>query len=257
VSTEDPQLRRYLGIADKDGGLYVESIVNGGAAERAGLKEGDIILDVAGNPIDSHGNFQHPLYGSMSISHLVRCAFQVGDSLKYGILRAGRNLTLDIFLDHRSPEDFLVPPYVIGTPPLYFILGGLVLQELSRSYLKAYGKQWSLVAPIHLLYYEHNQNSLKNNNREKIVFLSEVLPTSYTVGYETLSNIIVTHINNQAILKLEDVPAALKTPVNGFHKIEFEQRPKVLYLDSTEISVINEQVRKRYNLPTLENLNLP
>ena len=41
------------------------------------------------------------------------------------------------------------------------------------------------------------------------------------------------------------------------HKIEFEQQPKVLYLDSTEVSEINEQVRKRYSLPALENLNLP
>ncbi|MFC1856451.1 PDZ domain-containing protein [Thermodesulfobacteriota bacterium] len=256
VSTEDPQLRRYIGIADKDGGLYVESIIKGGAAERAGLKEGDVIFDIAGHPIDSHGNFQHPLYGSISHSHLVRCGFHVGDSLTYGVMRAGRNLTLDILLDHRPPEEFLVPPYVIDTSPHYFILGGLVLQELSTSYLEAYGKQWPLVAPIHLVYYEQNQNSLKNNNRGKIVFLSEVLPTSYTAGYETLSDLVVTQINNQIILRLEDVPLALKKPVSGFHKIEFEQRPEILYLDSTELSLINEEVRKRYNLPTLENLDL-
>jgi hypothetical protein len=82
-----------------------------------------------------------------------------------------------------------------------------------------------------------------------------VFPISYTVGYDKLANLVVKCINNTDIYKLEDVLHALKRPVDGFHKVEFEQRPKVIYLDPMEIPKIDMQVRQRYNLPALENLN--
>ena len=110
-------------------------------------------------------------------------------------------------------------------------------------------------APIHLLYYEINQYTLAKEGRKRIVFLSSVLPTSYTVGYDRLSNLIVTRINNQDIGKLEDVIEALKTPVHTYHKIEFAQRPKVIYIDPLELPKINTQIKNRYRLPALMNLN--
>ena len=108
--------------------------------------------------------------------------------------------------------------------------------------------------PVHLLYYYLNQDRINKAGRSKIVILSRVLPTSYTLGYEKLSDLAVTRINNKKIGRLEDVPLALKTPVNGFHKIEFEQHPRVIYLDPAETPQINAQIQKRYRLPALEYL---
>jgi hypothetical protein len=92
-------------------------------------------------------------------------------------------------------------------------------------------------------------------DREKIVILSRVMPTSYTVGYESLSDLVVTRINHRAIGRLEDAVSALEAPVNGFHKIEFELEPKVIYLDPLEIPKIESLIQKRYNLPALKNLD--
>jgi hypothetical protein len=179
----------------------------------------------------------------------------VGQSVTYKIFRNGKEITFDVFPNRLSPGAFLVPPYIIDAAPRYYILGGLVLQELSAPYLREYGKKWSVNAPVHLVYYEANQDAMEKNGREKIVFLSSVLPTSYTIGYDRLANLVVKRINNKDIYKLEDVLDALKRPVDGFHKVEFEQRPKVIYLDPMEIPNIDMQVRQRYNLPALENLN--
>jgi len=110
-------------------------------------------------------------------------------------------------------------------------------------------------APIHLLYYLANQHSIEKDGRRKIVFLSSVLPTSYTIGYNQLANLVVKRINNKNIEKLEDVVEALKVPVDSYHKVEFEQRPKVIYLDPLELPKINTQIKKRYQLPALMNLN--
>jgi hypothetical protein len=255
ASTEDPQFRRFANIPDTAGGVYVEEVIPRSAAEKAGLRQGDIIIEIAGYPIDRRGNFEHPIYGKMGLSHLLRCEFHVGDKIKYRLYRAGRLLNIEITADHRGPEAFLIPPYLIDIPPRYYILGGLVLQELSVPYLLTYGKRWTLKAPIHFVYYEKNQDFLEITGGKKIVFLSGVLPTSYTIGYESLANIEVVRINNQVIARLEDVNRALENPVDGFHKIEFKQRPKTIYLNPMEIPKINEQIKQRYRIPVLQNLN--
>jgi len=255
VPAEDPQLRRYMGITTSKGGVYVQVVTRGSAAERGGLREGDIIMEIAGFSIDSRGNYEHPLYGKISIAHLTRCNCHVGDTVPFKIFRAGKILTLDIVPDHRPSESYLVPPYLIDTAPRYYILGGLILQELSLPYLREFGSSWSVRAPASLVYYAKNQDFLDVGDREKIVILSRVMPTSYTIGYERLSNLVVTHINHKAIRRLEDAVSALETPVKGFHKIEFERPPKVIYLDPLEIPKIKSQIQKRYNLPALMNLN--
>jgi S1-C subfamily serine protease len=255
VSAEDPQLRRYVGISKTSGGVFVDRVLTGSAADRAGVQQGDIITKIAGFDIDSRGNYDHPAYGKVSLLHLVRCEFHVGEQVIYNIFRAGKAFRLAVPCEHRPAQDYIVPPYIIDSAPRYVILGGLVLQELSESYLREYGKNWSTNAPIHLLYDSVNQHAFAQDGREKIVFLSGVLPTSYTVGYDKLSNLVVTRINGQDIENLDHVIAALKKPVDGFHKIEFGQRPKVIFLDPAELPKINAQIKQRYRVPLLMNLN--
>ena len=81
------------------------------------------------------------------------------------------------------------------------------------------------------------------------------MPTSLSIGYEGLSNLVVTSINNQDIRKLEDIDRAVNKTINGFHKICVKQFPKVIYLDNREIKKINRQIKRRYQLPMLKNLN--
>jgi hypothetical protein len=143
---------------------------------------------------------------------------------------------------------------IFDRQPNYIILGGLVLQELSLPFLLDYGKTWQLSAPVHLVYYEKHQHDLVAENREKIVLLSGVLPNPFTIGYEDLSNLVVRRINDRNIGKLSDVPMALVHPVKGFHKIEFEQAPGVIYLDPREIPSIDRLIQERYNIPVLNHL---
>lgn len=254
ASTEDPQLRRYLNMPEAMGGVYVEGIVPGGAAEKAGILEGDVVVSVAGYAVDRRGNYTHPRFDKVALSHLIRCEFQVGEKVPYEIFRSGQTLVRDVIAQHQSPQSALVPPYIIDQPPGYFILGGLVFQELSASYLREYGSNWLLKAPIELVYYERSQEFFDPGEREKIVILTSVLPSSYTIGYEALSDRVVSRINDMLIRKLADIPKALEKPVNGFHKIEFEQDPKTIYLDPSELPLIDRQIRKRYHLQQLQNV---
>ena len=104
--------------------------------------------------------------------------------------------------------------------------------------------------PFIFCFTTRNQDYLNGEQREKIVIISNVIPTPYTIGYEDLSDLVVSRVNGLNISKLADVARALQTPVNGFHKFEVEQPPSVIYLDSRELPAIHRLIEERYHIPT-------
>lgn len=250
--TLDPQLRRYIGLPANLNGIYIQRIIKGGPADRAGLQAGDVITRMGEYDISDTGQYEDPLYGKTSLVHLIRTVYQVGQSIPVTLFRNGEIITLQAQLDHRSPDEYLVRPYIIDHPPEYLIVGGMVIQELSLSYLREYGKDWSSQAPIHLLYYNQNQDYLDGDGRNKIVIITGVIPTPFTIGYENLNNLVIQKINGREIHKLADVVQALKSPLNGFHKFETEQPPHALYLDPGEIPSIHNMIKQRYRIPIPE-----
>ena len=126
-------------------------------------------------------------------------------------------------------------------------------QELSRQYLKEWGADWQKKAPERLVYYDRYQSDLFQGNRKRLVILSQVLPTTDTIGYEDLGALVVTKINDIPLKSFADVPKALEHPVNGFDKIEFEENPNVIYLDAQQVSDHAEDLKRTYGLPALES----
>jgi hypothetical protein len=104
-----------------------------------------------------------------------------------------------------------------------------------------------------LVYYDRFQSDLFPEKR-KIVFLSQILPTQDTVGYEQLNNLVVTKLNGREILSLDDFAAAVKNPTDGYHKIELEEDPHEIYLDAKQVEEDAGQLQKTYSLPALQRL---
>jgi hypothetical protein len=145
-------------------------------------------------------------------------------------------------------------PYIIDKAPRFYILGGLVMQEISRQMLKEFGADWTRRAPERAVYIDRYQSELFENGPKKIVFLTRVLPTPATVGYEEITAVRVTKINGVELQSLNDVPTALEKPENGFHKIEFDESPRVIYLDAAQVGAVEQLVQQQYRLPTLKRL---
>jgi len=133
------------------------------------------------------------------------------------------------------------------------VLGGLVLQELSREYLKEWGSDWLKKAPERMVYYDHYQSDLFQGDRKHLVILSQVLPTEDSIGYEDLGALVVTKINDIPLSSFADVPKALAHPVNGFYKIEFEENPNVIYLDAAQVSAHADEMKSTYGLPAISH----
>jgi hypothetical protein len=41
----------------------------------------------------------------------------------------------------------------------------------------------------------------------------------------------------------------LASPVDGYHKIEVQQHPKMLYIDASELPQIHQLIHQRYGIP--------
>jgi serine protease Do len=90
----DPEAAKSVN-SDKTNGLYVNSLVTGGGAEQAGIKTGDIITKVEGNPV----------YESSDLQERVG-RLQPGDKINLTVLRNGseKNLAVTLKADAPAPR---------------------------------------------------------------------------------------------------------------------------------------------------------
>src|SRR5690606_19718695 len=142
------------------GGLYVTEVLKTSPAAEAGLQEGDVLLQIDALAVDQDGNYEHPVYGKISVSHLLSTEHSHGDVVKLSIFRKGETKEIPLKLEHQPVTEYVSEPYIIDRAPKFFILGGMVLQELSRQYLKEWGPDWQKKAPEELIYLDRAQNEL-------------------------------------------------------------------------------------------------
>lgn len=248
----DPQLRRYLGL-EMPGGIYVNQLSPGSAAIKAGVRKGDVILAVDGKPLDEDGNYDDPEYGKILFSHLTNTRMHPGDECALKVFRDGKPMAVSVRTEVPDGKTRPSEAHSGGKPPKYVVLGGLVFLELSREYLQEWGAGWRDKAPQRLVYLDNFQDELPGD-RGKIVVLSQVLPSPLTIGYEHLENLVVARVNGRVIKSLDDLAAAAEKPVNGFQKIEFEEDPKMIFLDAQGINESNAELMEQYGLPAMQRL---
>jgi S1-C subfamily serine protease len=249
--TEDKSFREFLNLSPDGGGLYISKVKDDSPASKAGLQEGDVLLAIDGKEIDRRGFFDHPSYGPLTWTVLIRSDKSVGDTLNLRVLREGEFVELTATLEAPAPP--LVPRHINDSPPPFLIKGGMVFQELSRAYLQAYGDKWTTRAPLTLMYAMENPEKYEES-RDSIVFLARVLPNPATIGYDRLSAIIVNGANGQPVRNLTDLNNALSSsPENGIHTIELDDVPGTLYLDAAISDQVDQQFLQQ-GLPTLSRL---
>src|SRR6184192_3019563 len=172
--TRDPQLRKFAGQTGKAGGVYVTNVEPGTPAMKAGLQVGDIVTSIGNHEIDQNGNYVDPLYGKIEFTNLLTAHAYAGDVVPFKIQRSSKPMQLNMTLEHRDTKDYVSPPYNLDQPPRYYVLGGLIFQELSLQYLKEWGMNWQREAPQRLVYFDHFQSELFPDRNRRIVILSQV-----------------------------------------------------------------------------------
>jgi len=244
AGTEDNSFRQWLNLNDDQGGLYIHGVQEDSAAKEAGIKKGDVLLEADGHSIDRRGYYKDANYGNVSWIHLVRGTKSVGDKLKLKLLREGKEIEVTATLKRKLPEDKLVPDYLFDQQPSYLVKGGLIFQQLTREILLRYGKDWTSRAPLNLLDAYDNPHRYEEQMRQ-VVFLSSVIPTPATVGYERLRNMVVSKVNGKEIKDMQDLADAFAGKTEGLHSIEFVDEHIVVYLDDRITSAVDAQLLQR------------
>jgi S1-C subfamily serine protease len=252
--TRDPQLREFAGEKGKGGGVYITNVEPSTPAMKAGLQIGDVVTAIGNNEIDQNGNYVDPLYGKIEFTNLLTAHAYAGDVVPFHIQRDGKPMELKFTLEHRDAKDYVSPPYYLDQPPRYFVLGGVIFQELSRQYLKEWGSNWQREAPQRLVYLDHFQSELFPQRDRRVVILSQVLPANSTIGYDDLAYLTVTKVNGKEIKSLDDLAEAVKQPLQGFIKIETVEDPKQIELDASQVAAEAPALQENYGISSLQRL---
>lgn len=244
--TEDKHFRSWLKLPETVGGVYISKVRKGSAAELAKLAVGDVILAIDGKPIDRRGYYLDPVYGSLQWVQMVRGNKSAGDEIKLSIWRDGAPLDITAVLTRQEESTRLVPNYTFGKAPNFLIKGGMIFQELTRPLLQAYGDEWESRAPLNFLDALSNPEKYQENH-DRIVCLTGVIPTQATVGYESLRNLMISKVNGKPVRNMKDLISAFQKPKLGSnaHSIEFVDETIKVYLDDQMSQAIDASLLQR------------
>ena len=250
----DPARRKYLRVPDDiKHGMYVSDVYTIGTGCKE-LKHGDVILSINGKQLNSYGRYEHPEYKRISFTHILS-QIPDGSQIPFEIIRGGEIMNLDITGSNVSSDNMLVPYYIYGKQPEYFVTGGYIFQGLNRDYLGMWGSEMSGNAPPHLYHYQKDLSYKPSQEREDIVILSYVLPAEINLGYQQLSQLVVDSVNGTKIVSMKHFADTVTAAGNDdVLEITFEMDSPVLIIPKPELTSANAQIARLYGISKTINL---
>jgi len=234
-------------------GIFVGDVYNIGTGSED-LQPADVILKIDGISIDAHGRFRHPKFGLISFEHLITRK-KVGETIKFEIWRDGKKQQLEVKTRCFKASEMLVPYYEYDKQPEYMVIGGFILQKLTRSYLSARGEDWTGKSDPHLYHYYRDLAYKPTDERKDIVILSYVLPAEINLGYQRLGSIVVSKFNGKDITSIKDLVEARQLNSNSkYHVIEFENDNPVVVIPREGLDFIDAQIAQRYGIQNLVHI---
>lgn len=143
----NPVLRATLGLEAGQRGLVISHVLPGSAAERAGLRQWDVLTTVNGYPIE-HGEIRHEHIGKVPYWFVFN-ASPPDTQLSFEVLRGGERRDVELSLAPVSMPRIWLPAEGEDYRAEWGFLGGLVITEVTRDLLEEIEQggnwRWDLV----------------------------------------------------------------------------------------------------------------
>ncbi len=241
---QNPAMRKALGLADDDRGVFVSDVISAGSAAGA-LKRGDVLLTIDGHPISSD-SFVELDGARVQMAEVVERKFK-GEEVKFDILRDKEPMTVAVKLD--QPWPFTLQSNAYDKLPRYVLFGGLLFQPLSRDFLEA-----NPVKDLRVrFFYDYFISEEIYRQHPEVIILSTILPDPINAYLGEFQNNILQSVNGKPIKTLDDLAAALAEPSEEYViRMLGEGRPIVLERDAVQAA--RERIKQRYNVSKEQNL---
>jgi len=247
---ESQAMRNRFCSSQCDGGVLITE-TSVGPGEEIALQRHDVLKKINGYSIDAFGSVSYR-------GHRVQMAalqdeFYVGDEVSLVVERDKVELELTQKL---LPTRFLVKRGLYDQQTPFFIVGGLVFQQLTLEYLHSL-KQVDRLPHMEQLYHR----GLLTENRTEVVQVSQVLSHPVNAGFSGgwSGSPVVTAINNQPVRDLADAYAKAHRAVHDSDFLEIELAgatgSSMMVLDSSIVSAADAEIQEMYRLPQLASDN--
>jgi hypothetical protein len=250
-----PCLQKYLrnmkGLGDHKGGCWVSTVHEQGSGSRQ-LKKGDILLRFNDKELDAWGRYKDPLWGSLDWEVLLG-KLPLGGAAILHILREGKPLDLNIHLSTIDEQKWLIPAYRLGQRPQYFVRGGFVFQDLSMSYVKAWGVDWKKKAPDSILRILENKTGKIKGDQQEIVLLSKVLSHPVNRGFQHMGREVINRINGVPLLSLRQLKEVMDNS-DGLIELSLGDDDLPLMMNPHALKSADEDIKKWYQVHQMSHL---
>lgn len=245
---ESPDLRKKYNLSEDQTGILVIKIYPGSPAKEK-LKNDDIILAIDGVSIENNGTVEFRKNERTQFAYLIQKKY-IGDSLSFKILRNGGFKDIEIILTKSTNFWRLVPHDLYDSPPVYYILGGLVFEPLTVNFLKEWGGSWWNRAPKNLVNYYYYGEPLED--RRQVIVLTKVLAHELNAGYHDLMYNVITEVNGMKISTIRDLVQAFENHTGKYHTI-IDENGYRLVLDKEKVDAGSEEILKTYKIDSAQS----
>lgn len=245
-SLDDPVFCRYLKLSENQGGLYISRVVEGSAAEKAGILEGDVLTAIDGMPIDKQGRCNSPTYGTIDAATLLRGLKPVGATLTLTIMHDGAAADKTVELNRDAEENSLYCRDLPGNQPRYIMYGGLLFQPLSPQYIDALKNAAKGNLPVEFLELDKRMKELRSEGRRELVALTVVIATPATLSYEQMNFCLVEKVNGKIVHDFKEFFDLIneRTP-DGLVTLEVNKAPFTIVMDQRLTKSCNKAIREQ------------
>ena len=247
----DPVFRKYLKIGKEQGGLYVNKVLSGSAAEQAGIAAGDVLTAVEDQPIDVMGNCSFPRYGTLAAGDCCRWLKKPGEMLTLTVSRDGVAREVQVPLNRDACDKALLREMKPGSRPPYVVWGGLVFQPITRD---LHDKVMRVAgAPLPFLRLVKEEQKLREAGVTEPVAITMIVPTPATLSYESLQCNIVREVNGKPVRNFAEFKALLDEPTESdIVSFTISSAPYTIYMSRKLAAVADEAIR-RSAIPVLRS----
>ncbi|MEM7181501.1 MAG: trypsin-like peptidase domain-containing protein [Spirochaetota bacterium] len=238
-------LRKLKQIPEKYDGVFVTKVLKGGSAEGY-LQNWDLILSIDDLPVGKNGTIVLDKDTRIDFVEVVDNK-HAGEQIKLQVFRAGKVLQLQFPAKKMRQFEYMRNTYEKGFN--YFILGGLVFQEHSRSLLHAWSQMRETQGGSQFLYrfFYFIKDQLNKEIESDVIFYRRLAhPINSSSGY--FLNLILESVNGIKIRNLKHLKTVCKNLKDEYFILKFRDVKTSLILKRQDVEKATPNIRKIYNL---------